>query len=676
MKARFGVGFKITVLVVLVVSVVFISIILFLSNKYTTTVRENVYATVNGETLSRAAQIGAELKSVLDIASTMAGALSGTIGSAGAEKSDIDAALRAVIERNDHLLAAWSVSGGSSVRLHRDAGNIQRGAMFGILPEMDAEYNRLIAREKAGVSDPVMRKFGEAVVPVVSVGAPVVVGGRKIGTVGLDIDLRRIQSLVASIKPMNNGYGFLFSGNSVYLAHPNKNQIGKTILEVRPDAHARDADVRAGRKRTEEQRALATGAVSYFVFEPVQVDGLDRPWSVVVTVSLTALLAEARNAVFLTMILAISGTLAIIILTALVVRVLIRPISEAVRLTGEIAEGDLSIKPSDANLAKSDEIGDLSKALLHMTERLQSILREIRSFSDNVAIGAAQVSSTAQSLSQGANEQAASVEELSSSVEELAGTIRQNADNTNQADELSRRVAHNAEESGKAVVQTVDSMKEIASKISIIEEIARQTNLLALNAAIEAARAGESGKGFAVVASEVRKLAERSQNAAGEINELSKKSVTVASEAGKRLEELVPDIRKTAELIQEIAAASNEQSGGAEQIAKGVSQMDQVVQQNASSSEELAATAEELSAQAATLVQTVDYFKTAAIQALGVGASDSARPPARAALKSPGKTSAKPVPVVEASDPGKTKSAKSVTAIVPRDQTDADFEEF
>jgi methyl-accepting chemotaxis protein len=175
-------------------------------------------------------------------------------------------------------------------------------------------------------------------------------------------------------------------------------------------------------------------------------------------------------------------------------------------------------------------------------------------------------------------------------------------------------VAQNAEESGKAVGQTVVSMKEIAGKIGIIEEIASQTNLLALNAAIEAARAGEAGKGFAVVASEVRKLAERSATAAGEINGLSKTSVGVAIEAGKRLEELVPDIRKTAELIQEISAASSEQSSGAEQIAKGVSQMDSVVQQNASASEELASTAEELAAQAERLQDGIDFFKLEAVE--------------------------------------------------------------
>ena len=148
-------------------------------------------------------------------------------------------------------------------------------------------------------------------------------------------------------------------------------------------------------------------------------------------------------------------------------------------------------------------------------------------------------------------------------------------------------------------------MKNIAEKISIIEEIARQTNLLALNAAIEAARAGEHGKGFAVVAAEVRKLAERSGNAAGEISELSSSTVTVSEKAGEMLMKLVPDIQRTAELVQEIAAATGEQNSGAEQINKAIQQLDQVIQQNASASEEMASTSEELSSQAQQLQQTM-----------------------------------------------------------------------
>jgi methyl-accepting chemotaxis protein len=273
-------------------------------------------------------------------------------------------------------------------------------------------------------------------------------------------------------------------------------------------------------------------------------------------------------------------------------------------LAGKMAEGELRVEVRE----RSNRDG-LMRSLKEMVNRLTSIVQEVQSGAENMASGAEELSASSESLSQGASEQASAVEESSSSMEEMSAAINQNADNARQTESLARKAADDAKESGDAMTQTVTAMRQIAAKISIIEEIARQTDLLALNAAIEAARAGEQGRGFAVVASEVRKLAERSQAAAAEINTLSASSLDVAERAGKLLEKLVPDILKTSELVQEIAASSHEQSAGASQVNKALQQLDQVVQQNASSSEELASTAEELSSQAEQLQATVAFFQ-------------------------------------------------------------------
>ncbi|MDP3178190.1 MAG: methyl-accepting chemotaxis protein, partial [Spirochaetaceae bacterium] len=218
----------------------------------------------------------------------------------------------------------------------------------------------------------------------------------------------------------------------------------------------------------------------------------------------------------------------------------------------------------------------------------------------------------------------ASAEEVSSSLEEMSASIKQNADNSMQTDSIAQKASVDAAEGGKAVDASVEAMKLIASKIAVIEEIARNTNLLALNAAIEAARAGEAGRGFAVVASEVRKLAERSQSAAGEIASISHNSVAIAEKAGHLIATITPQIQKTAELVQEISASSKEQASGTEQINKAVMQLDTVIQQNAGYAEELSSTTEELSSQAQTvasmseeissqsnaLMETMSYFKT------------------------------------------------------------------
>jgi methyl-accepting chemotaxis protein len=243
---------------------------------------------------------------------------------------------------------------------------------------------------------------------------------------------------------------------------------------------------------------------------------------------------------------------------------------------------------------------------------LTRVIGEVRAASDALTGAANQVSATAQSLSQAASEQAASVEETSSQIDVMSASISQNSDNARITDGMATKASKEATDGGGAVSQTVVAMKQIAAKIGIVDDIAYQTNLLALNAAIEAARAGEHGKGFAVVAAEVRKLAERSQEAAREIGELAGSSVSTAERAGKLLDEIVPSIQKTSELVQEIAAASSEQSESVVQIGGAMGQLSKATQQNASASEELAATSEELSGQAEQLQQAIAFFNMGA----------------------------------------------------------------
>ena len=284
--------------------------------------------------------------------------------------------------------------------------------------------------------------------------------------------------------------------------------------------------------------------------------------------------------------------------------VLIDAMNEVTGTATEIAAGNLTVKVKERSAQDR-----LMQAMGSMVNGLTEVVENIRSVGDQVMVGSREMSGSAEQLSQGATEQSASVEEVSSSMEEMAANIKQNSDNAHQTEKMALKAAEDGQDGGKAVAATVSAMKDIAGKISIIEEIARQTNLLALNAAIEAARAGEHGKGFAVVASEVRKLAERSQTAAGEINKLSASSVQIAERAGEMLARIVPDIQKTADLVQEISAASNEQSSGAGQINKAIQQLDQVIQQNASAAEEMASTSEELLSQAEQLQKTIGFFR-------------------------------------------------------------------
>jgi len=287
-------------------------------------------------------------------------------------------------------------------------------------------------------------------------------------------------------------------------------------------------------------------------------------------------------------------------------RMIAHPLLKGIEFAQNMAKGDLT---AEIGIHQKDEIGVLADNLQMMSVRFREIITYISSTSENLSAASLELSSTSQIVSQGASEQASSAEEVSAAIEEMAANIQQNKENAGLTEKIAAKAETDIRFGSGKVTQTVDAMREIVNKISIVGDIAFQTNILALNAAVEAARAGEYGRGFGVVASEVGKLSERSKLAASEIDQLTKSSVFNAEEAGKLMKDIVPEIQKTSQLIHEISAANKEQSAGADQINIAIQQLNMVTQQNAATSEELSTNAVELSAQAEQLQEIISFFK-------------------------------------------------------------------
>lgn len=304
------------------------------------------------------------------------------------------------------------------------------------------------------------------------------------------------------------------------------------------------------------------------------------------------------------------GTIIAMVLLSLIIislfnRFISKPIKNILHGINGVKEGDLNNR---IEMDTIDELGQISLSVNALSDQIREVLGNVIEETNNLQKASAELKKSSLELSSDANQLASIAEEVASSMEEMVSNIQLNTANAESTEQISRLAADEMDSVGKYSAESLSYVKEIAKKISIINEIAFQTNLLSLNAAVEAARAGEAGRGFSVVAGEVKKLADRSRLSADEIQKLSLTCVEQTEKSVKSVKTLEPEIVKTVQLVQEISVASKEQNVGADQVNNALQQLNVITQKNSDNSEEMAAQAAELSSQADKLNSIISYF--------------------------------------------------------------------
>lgn len=288
-------------------------------------------------------------------------------------------------------------------------------------------------------------------------------------------------------------------------------------------------------------------------------------------------------------------------------RSITRSLKKGVAFAREIADGNLQ---ANIDIDQKDELGELAETLRQMKDKLSEVIISVQAAAGYIAEASNQMSLTSQNVSHGSTRQASSAEEISASMQQMSASISHNTSNAQRTEHIADIATGKMKQGSETVQQLAQAIREIAERITIIGDIAYQTNILSLNAAVEAARAGEQGRGFAVVADEVKKLAERSQKAATEINRVSGAGVKLAEHSQQLFGEIMPKIDETLRLVQQITSSSLEQDSGASLVNDSIQQFNQVIQQNAAAAEEMATNSEELASQAQQMKDIMSFFKT------------------------------------------------------------------
>lgn len=447
---------------------------------------------------------------------------------------------------------------------------------------------------------------GQSILMITTV-APVNYQSRHYANIAIDIELSYIHKLITENMAADDQTEISVVSNAGIIAGHNKKQEelgGKSIEEAKLDYFCSVEEQLASIKKGQTHVNVYNNKL--YIEVPIVLGNTNAPWQVRIAVPMSQITSAASSSLLIQIAVSIILLIVTVLFVILFVRHSTKPLSAFVSTIEEVANGNLFYK---VDVKSNDEVGLIGKSLQKMIDIIHTIVSQIHNSTGEISEASFKVNQSAQKVASGANEQASSVEEISASIEEMLASINQNANNAKETQAQSEQSVKEINSLNESFDQTASYMYKVAEKIKIINEIAFQTNILALNAAVEAARAGEHGKGFAVVANEVKKLAEKSIQAADEIDKLSNSSVDTTKKSVELLKKVVPIIQKTASLITEISLASAEQNSGAEQIGNSINELSKVTNQNSEAADILANNSELFEEHAKKLIEVISHFK-------------------------------------------------------------------
>ena len=476
---------------------------------------------------------------------------------------------------------------------------------------------------------------------VVTIATPVSRHGQLAGVVGGDLSLETLVNLINSVDFGGLGHAFLVSGDGQVLVTPEPDQLMKNLSDIYTGDRLHIESGLQAVQLDGRQRLLAftpvagLPSVNWYIGLSIDRDQAYAP------------LAQFRTSAIIAMLVAV---VTIAVLLSLLIKILMRPLSNMGRAMADIADGEGDLTRRLA-VESRDEFGELSASFNQFVERIHASISEVASATRQVHDLALRVMNASNSSIAGSNEQSARTESVAAAINELGAAAQEIARNAADASNQASNASEQANDGRQVMTRTIQAMtalsdtintsrekietlntstEDISHILDVIKGISEQTNLLALNAAIEAARAGDAGRGFAVVADEVRNLAHRTQESAEEIHRMittlqqgsheavsimhasqasSAESVGVANQAGERLDTVMQRIVEIDAMNQSVAAATEEQTTVVEALNMDISQINLLNQQGVANLQETLTDCDSLSHQAGRLKQLVDSFK-------------------------------------------------------------------